>query len=512
MRRRAGAAAPAPHAADRRQSVADVRRSRSRRSTTSSGRKSCPRSRSAVGPRRRRRSARLRAANPIGAPRRTRSRRAAPYVLLLTRDAAQRRSRARSSRCARIGALGERAAARLPADARDAGIGARRRVHIVRVRPSAAEARMHARWRAMRDAVRAERGQRAATRRSLALAVLHKRALSSAVVARAVGRAAAGDARCRKTRRRRAAGAAARRSAGRADRRRRSAGVAGRRCGCRDPRSERRLLTALHRRSARSRPRAKRRSRRSPGCSGARGSRPWSSPNTATRCCTCAHASAPTGRAARRPDPRRATRGARRRSRAIRARLLLATDAAAEGLNLHHRCRLVVNLELPWNPMRLEQRIGRVDRIGQQRTVHAFHLIAAAPAKRGCSTRCAPASRRRRPTSARRIRSTTNERRRAARMEAADDDDADVNLRAEAIAEARRLATRARCFATAIARGAAQPRRRAPPGSRAPRRRGVQRRLRQSRSCLIWRVASRMRRAGRSNRASSRARLRRRAT
>jgi SNF2 family DNA or RNA helicase len=56
--------------------------------------------------------------------------------------------------------------------------------------------------------------------------------------------------------------------------------------------------------------------------------------------------------------------------------VLLATDAAGEGLNLHQRCRLVVNVELPWNPMRLEQRIGRVDRIGQQRTVHAFHLIA----------------------------------------------------------------------------------------------------------------------------------------
>jgi len=56
--------------------------------------------------------------------------------------------------------------------------------------------------------------------------------------------------------------------------------------------------------------------------------------------------------------------------------LLLATDAAAEGLNLHLRCRIVVNLELPWNPMRLEQRIGRVDRIGQRRTVHAFHLVA----------------------------------------------------------------------------------------------------------------------------------------
>ena len=57
--------------------------------------------------------------------------------------------------------------------------------------------------------------------------------------------------------------------------------------------------------------------------------------------------------------------------------LLLATDAAAEGLNLHHGCRLVINLELPWNPMRLEQRIGRVDRIGQRRTVHAFHLVAS---------------------------------------------------------------------------------------------------------------------------------------
>ncbi len=56
-------------------------------------------------------------------------------------------------------------------------------------------------------------------------------------------------------------------------------------------------------------------------------------------------------------------------------RILLATDAAAEGLNLHHACRVVVNLELPWNPMRLEQRIGRVDRIGQTRTVHAIHLV-----------------------------------------------------------------------------------------------------------------------------------------
>jgi superfamily II DNA or RNA helicase len=57
--------------------------------------------------------------------------------------------------------------------------------------------------------------------------------------------------------------------------------------------------------------------------------------------------------------------------------VLVATDAGGQGLNLHRTCRLVVNLELPWNPMRLEQRIGRVDRIGQRRRVHAFHLIAA---------------------------------------------------------------------------------------------------------------------------------------
>ena len=56
--------------------------------------------------------------------------------------------------------------------------------------------------------------------------------------------------------------------------------------------------------------------------------------------------------------------------------VLLATDAAAEGLNLQQRCRLLINYELPWNPARLEQRIGRVDRIGQQRTVHAISLVA----------------------------------------------------------------------------------------------------------------------------------------
>jgi hypothetical protein len=57
--------------------------------------------------------------------------------------------------------------------------------------------------------------------------------------------------------------------------------------------------------------------------------------------------------------------------------VLIATDTGGEGLNLHHRCRLVVTVELPWNPQRLEQRVGRVDRIGQRRRVHAIHLFHA---------------------------------------------------------------------------------------------------------------------------------------
>jgi superfamily II DNA or RNA helicase len=63
------------------------------------------------------------------------------------------------------------------------------------------------------------------------------------------------------------------------------------------------------------------------------------------------------------------------------ARVLLATDAASEGLNLHERCRLVVNLELPWTPLRLEQRVGRVDRIGQLKRVHQILLVAAGTAE-----------------------------------------------------------------------------------------------------------------------------------
>lgn len=45
-------------------------------------------------------------------------------------------------------------------------------------------------------------------------------------------------------------------------------------------------------------------------------------------------------------------------------------------MNLHQRCRLVINLELPWTPLRLEQRAGRVDRIGQSDTVHVVRFVA----------------------------------------------------------------------------------------------------------------------------------------
>ncbi len=59
------------------------------------------------------------------------------------------------------------------------------------------------------------------------------------------------------------------------------------------------------------------------------------------------------------------------------ARILVATDVASLGLNLQARARSVINLDLPWNPLRLEQRAGRVDRIGQQRAVHVILLRSA---------------------------------------------------------------------------------------------------------------------------------------
>jgi superfamily II DNA or RNA helicase len=62
------------------------------------------------------------------------------------------------------------------------------------------------------------------------------------------------------------------------------------------------------------------------------------------------------------------------RSFAGEARILISTDAGGEGLNLQF-CHVIVNFDVPWNPMRLEQRIGRVDRIGQRSVVRAFNFV-----------------------------------------------------------------------------------------------------------------------------------------
>ena len=53
----------------------------------------------------------------------------------------------------------------------------------------------------------------------------------------------------------------------------------------------------------------------------------------------------------------------------------VATEAAGEGINLQF-CRLMINYDLPWNPTRLEQRLGRIHRIGQERDVYAFNFVA----------------------------------------------------------------------------------------------------------------------------------------
>lgn len=55
---------------------------------------------------------------------------------------------------------------------------------------------------------------------------------------------------------------------------------------------------------------------------------------------------------------------------------LVATDAAAEGVNLHKNAHLLINYDLPWNPNRIEQRFGRVHRIGQPNTCHMWSLVA----------------------------------------------------------------------------------------------------------------------------------------
>lgn len=60
----------------------------------------------------------------------------------------------------------------------------------------------------------------------------------------------------------------------------------------------------------------------------------------------------------------------------VDTQILLATDAAGEGINLQF-CRLLINWDIPWNPNRLEQRMGRIHRYGQKENVLVFNMVAS---------------------------------------------------------------------------------------------------------------------------------------
>lgn len=68
-------------------------------------------------------------------------------------------------------------------------------------------------------------------------------------------------------------------------------------------------------------------------------------------------------------------RVAREREFRDSAQVMVATEAAGEGINLQF-CSVMINYDLPWNPTRLEQRMGRVHRYGQQFDVHIYNLVA----------------------------------------------------------------------------------------------------------------------------------------
>ena len=63
-------------------------------------------------------------------------------------------------------------------------------------------------------------------------------------------------------------------------------------------------------------------------------------------------------------------------------RILLATDAASEGIDLQKHCHRLIHIEIPWNPNRLEQRNGRIDRHGQRFNPQIFHFVAKGYAER----------------------------------------------------------------------------------------------------------------------------------
>jgi superfamily II DNA/RNA helicase len=57
-------------------------------------------------------------------------------------------------------------------------------------------------------------------------------------------------------------------------------------------------------------------------------------------------------------------------------RILLATDAASEGIDLQNHCHRLIHIEIPWNPNRMEQRNGRIDRHGQTKDVLICHFVS----------------------------------------------------------------------------------------------------------------------------------------
>ena len=64
-------------------------------------------------------------------------------------------------------------------------------------------------------------------------------------------------------------------------------------------------------------------------------------------------------------------------------RVFIATDAGSVGLNLQHAASTVINMDMPWNPAVLEQRIGRVHRMGQAKSVQVINLVAAGTIEEG---------------------------------------------------------------------------------------------------------------------------------
>jgi hypothetical protein len=73
-------------------------------------------------------------------------------------------------------------------------------------------------------------------------------------------------------------------------------------------------------------------------------------------------------------------------------RILLATDAASEGIDLQNHCHRLIHLEIPWNPNRMEQRNGRIDRHGQTKDPLVYHFAGQGYKQRASDPRAIPPS------------------------------------------------------------------------------------------------------------------------